>query len=135
MPFNLPFLTIIWVALVVVVQILLKKHNCSGCYYYGKLCHLGWGKISSAMFPRDSGDPKVGMKLSFFYIIPPPVIFLTSLVFAIIERPAVFYWLGLVLFVVLNALAFPIRKRGCGVCAMREACPGSAVKSKQISAG
>ena len=135
MPFNLPILTIIWAILVLVIQILLKKHNCSGCYYYGKLCHLGWGKISSAIFAQDSGDPNIGLKLSFFYVIPPPLIFISTLVFAIIERPAVFYWLGLVLFVVLNALAFPIRKKGCGVCAMREACPGSAVKSKQISAG
>jgi len=37
MPLGLPLLSIIWVILVVIIQILLKKHNCSGCYYYGKL--------------------------------------------------------------------------------------------------
>ena len=129
--FDLPMLTIIWVVLVVVIQILLKKHNCSGCYYYDKLCHLGWGKISSAMFKQDSGDPKMGMKLSFFYILPPPLIFLTSLIFAIIKSPTWAYWIILALFTILNVASFPIRKKGCSLCAMREVCPGSAAISKQ----
>ena len=131
--FGLPILTIIWAVLVVVIQILLKKHNCSGCYYYDKLCHLGWGKISSAMFKQDSGDPKMGMKLSFFYILPPPLIFLTSLIFAIIKSPTWAYWIILALFTILNVVSFPIRKEGCSLCAMREVCPGSAAKSKQTT--
>jgi hypothetical protein len=66
--------TLVWAATVVVVQVLLKKHNCSGCYYYGKLCHLGWGKLSAWMFPQDSGDARTGMRLSLFYIVSPPLI-------------------------------------------------------------
>lgn len=132
-PFGLPLFTIIWAFLVVAVQILLKKHNCSGCYYYDKLCHLGWGKISSAIFKQDSGDPNMGMKLSLFYIVSPPVIFVTALIFAIIKSPAWIYWFILVFFVILNAASFPVRKKGCSFCTMRETCPGSAAKSKQIT--
>ncbi|MCK4543639.1 MAG: hypothetical protein KAU17_15515 [Spirochaetales bacterium] len=128
--FYLPLLTIIWAVLVVIIQILLKKHNCSGCYYYDKLCHLGWGKISSAMFKQDSGNLKTGMKLSLFYIIPPPVILLLSLVFAVIKNPTWIYWFILVLFVFLNVASFLVRKKGCSLCVMREICPGSAEKSK-----
>jgi hypothetical protein len=129
-PWGLPLLTIIWAILVVVIQVLLKKHNCSGCYYYGKSCHLGWGKISSAMFKQDSGNQTIGMKLSLFYILPPPLIFLTSLTFAIIKSPAWDYWVVWAVFTILNVVSFPLRKTGCGLCAMREACPGSAAKSK-----
>jgi len=132
-PLGLPLLTTIWAVLVVAVQILLKKHNCSGCYYYDKLCHLGWGKISSAMFKQDSGNLKTGMRLSLFYIVPPPVIFLTSLIFAIIKNPTLLYWVVLVLFVILNVASFPVRKRGCRLCAMREVCSVSAAKIKQTS--
>lgn len=132
-PLGFPLLTIIWTLLVVVVQILLKKHNCSGCYYYDKLCHLGWGKISSAMFKQDSGNIKTGMKLSLFYIIPPPVIFLSSLIFAIIKSSTWVYWFILVLFVILNVVLFSVRKKGCSLCAMKDACPGSAVKGKQTT--
>jgi len=127
--FNLPMLTIIWIVLVLVIQIIFKKHNCSGCYYYDKLCHLGWGKISSALFKQDSGAPEIGMKLSFFYIITPPVVFLTSLIHALISSANTVYWIFLILFVVLNILSFPIRKHGCSKCAMKEVCPGSAVKN------
>lgn len=130
-PFGLPLLTILWTISVVIIQILLKKHNCSGCYYYDKLCHLGWGKISSAMFKQDSGNPKMGMNLSFFYILSPPLIFLTSLIFAIIKSPTGAYWPILALFIIFNVVSFPIRMKGCGLCAMREVCPGSATKSKQ----
>ena len=128
-PFGLPVITIIWAVLVVAVQIALKKHNCSGCYYYDKLCHLGWGKISSAMFKQGSGDPNIATKLSLFYIISPPLIFLTSLVFAVIKSPTWTYWFVLVLFTILNVVAFPVRKKGCGLCTMRKVCPGSAAKS------
>jgi len=128
-PFGLPLLTIIWAVLVVVIQILLKKHNCSGCYYYDKLCHLGWGKISSAMYKQDSGNLKTGMKLSLFYILSPPVVFLISLIFAIFKNPPWIYWLTLVLYVILNAASFPVRKKGCSSCVMRKICPGSATKN------
>ena len=132
-PFGLPWLTIIWAVVVVTVQILLKKHNCSGCYYYAKLCHLGWGKLSAAMFKQDSGDPNVWVKLAFFYILPPPVIFVAALSFAIIKSPVWIYWFILVLFTILNVVSFPVRKKGCRLCAMREACAGSAAKSKQTT--
>jgi hypothetical protein len=129
-PSGIPLLTIVWAILVIVVQVLLKKHNCSGCYYYNKRCHLGWGKISSAMFAQASGDPKTGLRLAFFYIIPPPLIVVTSIVFAIIRGGSITYWIVLGLYVVLNVATFPIRKKGCGLCAMREVCPGSAAKNQ-----
>ena len=126
--FGLPLLTILWIILVLVIQILLKKHNCSGCYYYDKLCHLGWGKISSALFEQDSGNPNIGSKLSLFYIVPPPVILVASIVFAIIVGVAWIYWAALALYIALNIVIFPVRKKGCGLCAMRDVCPGSAIK-------
>ncbi len=132
--FNLPMLTIIWIVLVLIIQVLLKKHNCSGCYYYDKRCHLGWGKISSALFEQDSGDPNVGMKLSLFYIITPPIVLILSLIYAFINSADTAYWAFLILFIALNVLSFPIRKHGCSKCVMREVCPGSAVKTNENDA-
>jgi hypothetical protein len=130
-PFGIPLLTILWAVLVVVIQVLLKNHNCGGCYYYDKKCHLGWGKISSAFFTQDRGSQKVGMRLTLFYIITPLVVFIASLLFAIIKDPGWLYWCALVLFVFLNVASFPLRKKGCRMCAMRECCAGSAAKSKR----
>lgn len=130
-PGGFPVLALFWTLLVIVVQILLKKHNCSGCHYYGKLCHLGWGRLSSAWFKQDSGNPETGKKLSLFYIVSPPAILLISLIFALISKTGSDYWLLILTFVVLNALTFPVRIKGCRRCTMRETCPGSAVKTRQ----
>jgi len=81
-----PVLTIAWAAIVLVIQILLKKHNCSGCYYYGKACHLGWGKLSAALFPQDSGDPKTGMRLSLFYVLPPPLVLAGGVLIGVLKE-------------------------------------------------
>ena len=129
--FNLPMLTIMWILLVLIIQILLKKHNCSGCYYYDKRCHLGWGKLSSALFARDSGDPDVGKKLSLFYIVTPPIVLIVSLIHSFLNNVDSLYWIFLVLFVILNIISFPVRKRGCTKCTMREVCPGSAAKKRK----
>ncbi len=130
LPGGWPLLTLTWAVIVIVIQVMLKKHICTGCYYYGKLCHTGWGKLASALFPPDSGNLKLGEKLTYFYIIPPPLILLAGIAYALICDAGWFYWLLLAFYVILNGLSFPLRIKGCGLCALREVCPGSAAKSK-----
>jgi hypothetical protein len=124
-----PLATIAWAGVVVVVQILLKKHNCSGCYYYGKTCHLGWGKLASWMFKQDSGNLKTGVRLSLFYIISPPLFLAAGILIGILLVMGMQYWILVGVYVALNLIAFVIRTKGCKACAMRKVCPGSAVKS------
>ncbi len=129
--YDYPLLTILWAITVIVIQILLKKHNCGGCFYYGKSCHLGWGKLSALMFKQDSGDPEIGKKLSLFYILSPPLTIFASFVYTVYQRPSNFYWGALAAYIVLNIIAFLLREKGRKHCAMREACPGSAYRGKQ----
>ena len=130
-PAGLPVLGIAWILVVLTIQLLLKKHNCSGCHYYDKACHLGWGKLAAAMFPRDSGDPRLGLKLSMFYILSPPLVLLAGVLTRVFHSPGWHYWLLLGLFVLLNVLTFPLRKHGCAQCRMRKVCPGSAAKEQE----
>jgi hypothetical protein len=125
-----PIAVIFWCAIVIIIQVLLKKHNCSGCYYYGKKCHLGWGKLSACMFGQDSGNPKTALRLSLFYILSPPIILLTGILSGIFLDVNTWHWIFLGVFIALNGISFPLRKKGCSLCAMRIACPGSAVKQK-----
>ncbi len=117
-----------WILLVVVIQILLKKHNCTGCVYYDKRCHLGWGKLAARLFDRDSGNPATGQRLALFYVLSPPLILLTSLVHGLLNGAGGMYWVALALFVFLNAVTFPVRRSGCSRCKMRKVCPGSAAR-------
>lgn len=102
----------------------------AGCYYYGQQCHLGWGKLSAAMFAQDSGDPKLGKRLSLFYVLSPPIILLAAVLSGIWLEVGLTHWILLGSYVVLNAATFPLRLKGCRVCAMRNVCPGSAGKEK-----
>ena len=123
-----PVATAAWAALVLVVQTLLKKHNCSGCYYYGQRCHLGWGKLSALMCAQDSGNLKTGQRLSLFYVVSPPVILVAAVATGLLLDVGTLHWVLLGVFIALNAVSFPVRAKGCGECAMREVCPGSAAK-------
>ncbi len=127
---GFPVLAVLWLALLLVFQILLKKHICTGCYYYGKGCHLGWGKLAAALFKPDSGNFELGFKLTYFYMVTPPVILVTAGIYALMAHPGRTYVILLFLFVVVNGISFPVRKAGCSACVLREVCLGSAVKKK-----
>ncbi|PKO23500.1 MAG: hypothetical protein CVU38_03700 [Chloroflexi bacterium HGW-Chloroflexi-1] len=114
--------------ILITVGWLLKVHNCSTCYYYGKWCHLGWGKYTAIFCRRDAGNPETGMKLAVVYMILPlipivggiAVILLGGFSWALLSRMGVF--------VVLNGVQLAVRPKGCAHCKKRYICPGSAAK-------
>lgn len=62
---GLPIVSILYVLFILIMLVfVLRKHLCTGCYYYDKWCHCGWGKLSSAMFKKDSRNPELGGKLA-----------------------------------------------------------------------
>jgi len=73
---------------------------------------------------------RTGMRLSLFYIVSPPLFVLAGVAVGVLLTPGVWHWALLGLYVALNAATFPVRKRGCQVCAMRAVCPGSAAKPR-----
>lgn len=127
-PDGVPALGLGWIALVVVVQVALKKHNCSGCHYHGKACHLGWGKLSAALFPPDSGNPRLALAFSLFYVLTPPLVLLAAILQLVFRAPGWPYAALLGGWVLCNGLTMPLRKRGCAQCCQRMTCPGSACR-------
>jgi len=52
---------------VVMVFIVLRKLVCTNCYYYGKWCPIGWGKLSALFFRKGSIEKfstGIGVKLA-----------------------------------------------------------------------
>jgi hypothetical protein len=123
-----PVATIAWAVIVLVIQTLLKKHVCTGCYYWGKRCHLGWGLLAASLFPQDSGNREISLKLTLFYVLTPPVFLVAGLAVGLLLHPGTLHWALLGAFMVLEGLLFALRKPGCARCAMRRVCPGSAAK-------
>ena len=130
--FGISILSWLYLCVIIVVQILLKKHYCSLCYYYGKRCHLGWGKLSCALFKRDSGNRKIGTKLTLSYILQLPVITVLALIAGFVYgfTGAYIFWLGVFIFVNVFQGVF-LRKKTCALCKMRFCCPGSAAKKNE----
>jgi len=53
----------------------LRKHLCTHCPYYGKVCYTGWGVLAAKMFPKEAGNFEKGKKVAplawmYFLIIP-----------------------------------------------------------------
>ena len=130
MPFRISGISIVsWFYLIVliIVQISLKKLNCTSCYYYGKSCYLGWGKLTAICFKQDSGDQEKGMKLAISYILQLPVILIASLIAGSIYGFNALNIILLIIFVIINILqGLLLRKKACEVCKARFICKGSA---------
>ena len=117
-------------ALFILVTIgwLLKKHNCSTCVYYGKWCHLGWGKYAALICKRDSGNPETGAKLAIVYVILPLIPIVGAVTVALLHGSSWALLIAMVVFVAFNAAAFAVRPQACSRCRRRYTCPGSAAK-------
>jgi len=92
--------------------------SCRYCYYYGKLCGLGRGKIAPFFFKK--GDPKIFPERDIGWkdLIPDILVFLIPLIGGIIYLFIRFNFLNLILMAILALLALPCTgfMRGCLLC-------------------
>jgi len=128
---GLPIISILYLLFaVIMLGFVLRKHLCTHCYYYNKLCSMGWGKLSSCLFKEKSGNYELGMKLAgltwgiltIIPIIAIPVAMLLNREFLV---PGGIGLTGFLAIMVVNQLG---RKRGCAQCKMRYICNASAAK-------
>jgi hypothetical protein len=123
---------IAWVYLAValiMVGVVLRKLVCTNCYYYGKWCSLGWGKLAALFFKAgdmEKFSKSIGVKLA------PPTYGLLSLIPIVLVIVSIVLEFTVAKIIVLAVLllvsvysAFLSRKRGCANCKMKLACPGS----------
>ncbi len=111
------------------VLVVMRILVCRNCYYYGKLCHTGWGKLSS-LYCKQGEITRFGCGFSG-KIIP---IFYASMTFiplimGIISIAMKFSIFNLIILLIFFATAFlssfSIRKKACVKCKMKEICQGS----------
>ena len=131
--FFYPWLGVAYLVIaVLLVYVVLRKLVCVNCYYYGKWCGLGWGKLCSVLFRK--GDIKdfpksPGLKLApatygMLMIVP-----LVLLVVSILQGFSWYKILVLILLVLVSFYSGSIsRKHSCSQCKMKTICPGSAIK-------
>jgi len=118
------------VFLVVMLLFVLRKHLCTNCYYYGKRCATGWGKLSALMFKEKSGNYELGIKLAGITWGLATLIPIIGAAISLISNFTLLQFGLLIFFILLTPLNFVLHKNSCKKCKMRNICSASMVKRK-----
>jgi len=98
--------------------------NCSNCYYYGKSCAFGKGRLSPHIFEKGDPDLFYQEDVSWYAVLPDFLVFLFPMVGGIILLFIEFNWITLLLIIVILILSLAgnamIRSLTCRNCQQRE---------------
>jgi hypothetical protein len=103
--------------------------SCAGCYYYGKRCAFGKGRIACLVTKQKESGAFSNTQVTWKSIIPDLLVTLVPMVTAVVLMIINFSWVMLVLAVILVILtsagnAWVRGKLACKYCAQRElGCP------------
>ncbi|MFC1501086.1 hypothetical protein ACFL58_01385 [Elusimicrobiota bacterium] len=133
-------LGLIWLALyllyILFLEIRLLRKSCIYCYYYGKICAFGKGKISSLLFRRGNAQQFSEIKITWKDILPDFLVSIIPLIIGIILLIINFDLLLLFLLVLLLILSSfgNAKVRGslaCKYCKQRDlGCPAAQLFNK-----
>lgn len=115
------------------VFIVLRRLVCTNCYYYGKWCSTGWGKLSALLFKQgniEAFNDSIGVTLA------PWIYGLLTLVPLVLGTISAVQRFSAIKPVILAAVLFigfysgaVRRKKTCARCRMSCYCKGSAVRN------
>lgn len=134
-------LGIVWLLLyllcIIAFEIRLMKKSCANCYYYGKYCAFGKGKLSSLIVKKGNPEAFRNRKITWKSVLPDFLISLVPAIAGIALLISRFSWLTLLLVVLLLILAFAgngfVRSSlACKYCKQRElGCPAERLFNKK----
>ena len=111
------------------VEFRVLRISCVDCYYYGKTCGLGKGRLCSLFFERGEPQRFVETEVSWASVLPDFMVTIFPLAIGIVRLAVGFSWVVLGLLAVLALLSFGgnamIRgSLACKYCRQREiGCP------------
>ncbi|MBS3088367.1 hypothetical protein J4402_01155 [Candidatus Pacearchaeota archaeon] len=117
---------ILYLAYIILLELRLIKGHCTDCYYYGKRCAFGKGKISSAFFKKGKSENFCKKKITWKSLIPDLMVSLIPFVVGIVLLIKNFNWIFLLSVIAL----FVLTSIGNGIIRSRLAC--KYCKQKQI---
>ena len=116
--------------LIAMLIFVLRKHLCTNCYYYGKRCSTGWGKLAAAMFKKNSGNYELGVKLAGITWGLATIVPIIGIITVLLLNFELNLLVILILFIIITPLNFMMHKHSCVRCKMRNICPASMAKTK-----
>lgn len=125
-----------YIAYILVLEIRLLKSGCTRCYYYGKTCAFGKGRVSSILFSKDESKnfcdkqyTKLGLMIDSLVSVAPLI---TGIVLMILDFSFSILLLCIAIVLFTTAGNGIIRgKFACKFCKQRElGCPAEKVFQK-----
>lgn len=104
--FGLPWMTL-YILFIILLEIRLLSRHCPDCYYYGKACAFGRGRISSMIFRKGDPEKFCQKKYTIKDIVPDFLLILIPVLAGVISLVFEFRWTTIVLIIAIIILGFP----------------------------
>ena len=120
---------VLYVLFILLLELRLMKGHCVDCYYYGRTCAFGKGRLSCMFFPKGTPEQFKKQTITWKDIVPDFLVFIIPLLVGIALLIHDFSWILLVLIIILFFLGFMgnavVRSQlACRYCRQREiGCP------------
>jgi len=120
---------VLYVLFILLLELQLVKGHCVDCWYYGRTCAFGKGRMSCMFFPKGTPEQFKKQTITWKDIVPDFLVFIIPLLVGIALLIHDFSWILLVLIIILFFLGFMgnavVRSQlACRYCRQREiGCP------------
>ena len=127
---------ILYLLFILLLELRLMKGHCVDCYYYGKTCAFGKGRLSSMFFPKGVPEHFSKMTITWTDILPDFLVFIIPVLAGIALIIRTFSWILLLLIIALFTLgsvgnALVRGQIACRYCRQREiGCPAQRLFNK-----
>jgi hypothetical protein len=99
---------IAYLLFVLILEFRIISSHCVDCYYYGKTCAFGKGRISALFFGKGSPEKFTGMTLSWKEIVPDFLVFIIPVLAGIVLLIQGFHGLSSVLLPHCSSSGLPV---------------------------
>lgn len=118
---------ICFIIYIIYLELSLYKDGCASCYYYGKTCAFGRGKIASLLFKKDDPEKFCQKEISWKTMIPQILLSLVPIIVGVLLLIKDFDWITLLVMltpVVLWIFGNPViyGKLACSHCKQKNIC-------------
>jgi|APIni6443716594_1056825.scaffolds.fasta_scaffold434743_1 hypothetical protein len=118
------------------LEIRVMSKSCVNCYYFGKFCSFGKGKLAALLFKKGSPQDFIKRKITWKDILPDFMVSIVPLIVGIVLLIIKFNWLiliSIILLVILTSAGngFVRGSLACKFCKQRElGCPAEQLFNK-----
>jgi hypothetical protein len=129
----------VFILYILLLEIRLVKGHCVSCYYYGKACAFGRGRVSCLFFRKGNPEDFTGMSIRWYDLLPDFLAFIVPIIVGlgllVIHFDVILLAVIIVLFVLITFGNGMVRGQfACKYCKQRElGCPAEKLFAKKDS--